>query len=193
MRDIDIRCALREEMARMHNGEPDTLIVEELGLCQGVARVDLAVVNGTVHGYEIKSERDTLARLPSQTGVYNRTLEFVTVVAAKSHTASARLLIPQWWGIWEATKRSSKVELRIVRKARRNPRLDSYAIAQLLWRSEALQALSERGLSCGMLSKSRRQLWECLASSVTIAELGSIVREQLKRRGESWRVLVRPS
>ena len=34
--------------------------VEELGVCRGRVRVDVAVVNGTLHGYEIKSDRDSL-------------------------------------------------------------------------------------------------------------------------------------
>jgi len=63
MRDIDVRRKLRVEVERSHECEFDTLIVEELGLCQGIARVDLAVVNGSVHRYEIKSESDTLTRL----------------------------------------------------------------------------------------------------------------------------------
>ncbi len=61
MREIDIRLALRAKLEKLHPGESDTLLGQELGLCQGFARVDLAVVNGTVHGYEIKSEQDTLA------------------------------------------------------------------------------------------------------------------------------------
>src|ERR1700761_2097597 len=87
MRDIDVRRALLTEMDRIHPDRSDTLVVEELGICQGVARVDLAVVNGTVHGYEIKSERDTLARLKAQADIYSKALEFVTIVAAPSHIA----------------------------------------------------------------------------------------------------------
>jgi len=58
MREIDIRRALLADVRQRHRDEPDTLIREELGVCQGIARVDLAVVNGSVHGYEIKSEQD---------------------------------------------------------------------------------------------------------------------------------------
>jgi hypothetical protein len=39
MRDIDVRRKLRVEVDRPHLYELDTLIVEELGLCQGIARV----------------------------------------------------------------------------------------------------------------------------------------------------------
>src|SRR5579859_6616820 len=98
MRDIDIRQTLMNEMCRLHQGDSETLIVEELGLCQGIARVDLAVVNGSLHGYEIKSERDTLARLPGQTDIYNRALDFVTLVIAPIHSEKIGNIVPSWWG-----------------------------------------------------------------------------------------------
>src|SRR5438045_2701845 len=99
MRDIDIRLALRSSIEREHGGDADTRIVEELGLCQGIARVDLAVINGNVHGYEIKSEHDTLARLPAQTHTYNQVLDFVTIVTAPAHAHKIRCIVPKWWGV----------------------------------------------------------------------------------------------
>src|SRR3954469_15133629 len=106
MRDIDARRALRQEVKRRHQGETDTLVVEELGVCQGVARVDFAVINGSIHGYEIKSERDTLVRLPAQSDAYSRALEFVTIVAAQNHLHKVVEAIPDWWGIWTVIRGS---------------------------------------------------------------------------------------
>jgi hypothetical protein len=191
MRDIDIRRALRVEIKRLHSGEPDTLIVEELGLCQGIARVDLAVVNGSVHGYEIKSEQDTLARLPNQKDIYNRALDFVTIVAAPAHVHGVDKVVPPWWGVWIVIEDRDKGVLRLERsrKPRRNPGIDPFALAQLLWRDEALQALTDHGLATGLRSKPREELWRRLASDVKVEELGDIVRERLKRRGGDWRSL----
>lgn len=193
MRDIDIRRALRQEMANVHSTEPDTLIVEELGLCQGAARVDLAVVNGTVHGYEIKSEQDTLVRLPGQIDVYGRTLEFVTIVTSSAHVGKIRQMVPRWWGIWSAVPDENGLQLKKSRKSQRNPNVDPFAVAQLLWRDEALEALTERGLIAGMRSKPREELWRKLASDVPLDELSNVVRECLKRRGVEWRVPLSPT
>ena len=66
MRDCDIRKALRKRLEEAHKGESGTRIVEEFGLCQGRARIDVAVFNGFINGFEIKSARDTLKRLPGQ-------------------------------------------------------------------------------------------------------------------------------
>jgi hypothetical protein len=188
MRDADIRRALLKEMNARHGGEPDTLIIEELGLCQGIARVDLAVVNGSVHGYEIKSERDTLDRLPAQSAVYSMTLEFVTLIAAPAHLEKVQELIPQWWGIWSAAHKKGAISLSVKRQAARNPNLIPFALAQFLWRDEALQVLIDHNLSTGMKSKSRKELWARVSTSFTLEELGDIVRKCLKSRGEAWRV-----
>ena len=193
MRDIDIRRALRTEMRRVHSGEPDTLIVEELGLCQGAVRVDLAVVNGTIHGFEIKSDQDTLARLPVQSDVYSRTFDYVTLITAPAHMRKAKAIVPKWWGVWTATERDGRVSLKETRRPRPNPVADSYLLAQLLWRDETLQLLEERGLAKGVRSKPRDVLWRRLATAFSAAELGAAVREVFKCRGPGWRAPASPT
>lgn len=192
MRDLDIRRALLKTMARLHEGDPETLIVQELGLCQGTARVDVAVVNGSLHGYEIKSERDTLVRLRGQSDVYNLTLDFVTIVAAQTHAEKISSIVPPWWGIWIAIQVGDDLRFEKRRKHRRNPDLSRFALAQLLWREEALQALADHDLATGMKSKTRDKLWRRLAELETEV-LGNIVRQQLKQRGTDWRVVAQPS
>ncbi len=191
VRDIDIRLDLIAEMKRRHGGDPDTRIIEELGLCQGIARVDLAVVNGTIHGYEIKSERDTLARLPGQVAVYNKALDFVTIVAAQSHVARIADIVPWLWGVWSVARSRQRFWLKRSRKAQRNPQISAFALAQLLWRDEALEALTEYGLAVGVRSKAREFLWDRLASKLTVKELGDIVRARLKARHADWRSVAR--
>lgn len=189
-RDFDIRKALRQELTRLHSSEPDTLVVEELGLCQGFARVDLAVVNGSLHGYEIKSDRDTLGRLPAQAEIYSRSLEFVTVVASPTHLIEMRKLIPKWWGIWTAKDCKGVVSLKQRRKARPNPNVCRLALAQLLWRKEALNILTSRNLATGLKSKARQELWLRLSTELPLEELSNVVRTNLKDRGGSWRAPV---
>jgi hypothetical protein len=186
MRDIDIRNKLSREMERKHRGT-DTRIVHELGLCQGMARIDIAVVNGTVHGYEIKSEQDTLVRLPGQVKIYSRTLEFVTIVTAPGHALKISNLVPTWWGIWIADEGGDGVRFEPEREPLPNPNIDAFALVQLLWREEAFQVLNERGLSRGLRSKPRGDLWRKLASELTIEDLAAVVRGCLKLRDAAWR------
>lgn len=188
MRDIDIRRALRRDVDSLHGDDPDTIVVEELGLCQGLARVDVAVINGTVHGYEIKSERDTLARLPGQSDTYNRIFDFITIVTAATHTYKISKAVPKWWGISVAVSKGNTVKIERKRAARLNKHVDPLSLAQLLWRDEALEELVALGLAEGVRSKPRRELWKRLATSIPVGQLGAIVRRRLKQRSPRWRL-----
>ena len=74
--DLIIREALRIKIQDDHKTDP-ALIIEELGVNHGSARADIAAVNGILHCYEIKSDRDTLLRLPGQIKAYNAVFDQV--------------------------------------------------------------------------------------------------------------------
>lgn len=186
MRDVDIRPVLLEQLRTQDCGGAETLVVEELGLCQGKARVDVAVVNGSLHGYEIKSERDRLQRLSGQQEVYSRVLDFVTMVVSPRHLVKVESSVPYWWGISRVVYEGEFIKIHRVRSPKKNPEVDPRALVQLLWRDEALELLSEIGLN-GSLAKNRRSvLWSILLDNFTVNELRIAVRQKLKRR-QNWR------
>jgi len=188
MRDSDIRIGLHRELERAHRHyASETLFIDELGLCQGNARIDLAVVNGSLSGYEIKSERDTLQRLPHQVEVYSRALDNVTIVASESHIDKTIGLIPEWWGVIATVPDDGEIAFRLVRQQQINPGVDPYSVAQLLWRSEVVMILDDLGIKKGVAGRSRRVLWQTLTDTLPIDELRDCVRRTLKVR-ERWRV-----
>ncbi len=191
MKDIDIRKALLKKLEKKSCLDEGTLIIEELGLCCGEVRVDLAVVNGYIHGYEIKSEQDTLKRLPNQLKIYCRTLESITFVVNYDHLENVKRMIPSWCGILQANNNEGRVELVQIRRSLRNPSLDPTSIVQLLWRDEALEILRERHLHQGIVSKPRAVLWNRLVECLSIDELCSVIRFKLKTR-QGWRVVPQP-
>lgn len=121
MKDIDIRRALFAGALKQHQYEPDTRIVEELGLNHGEARIDVAVVNGVIHGFEIKSQKDTLERLPTQLPVYSASLDYVTLVVHESHVKKACALIPKWWGVQVVKGTAENVTFQQRRSSKPNP------------------------------------------------------------------------
>lgn len=187
MREIDIRNALRDQVRSQHAHESDTLILDELGLCQGISRVDIAAINGSLHGYEIKSPNDTLERLPSQKEVYGKSLDYVTLVTAREHLSKAQKIVPKWWGLVIPTRQGSAIDFELIREPQRNKEVDRFALVQLLWRDETLRELETLGVDRGLRSKPKQVLWDCLANCVELAVLGVIVRTALKRRGTIWR------
>lgn len=184
-RDFDIRIALRAELREIHAHEPDTAIIDELSLRQGDARVDLAVVNGSLSGYEIKSDRDTLTRLPRQLAVYDACFNTMTVVVASRHVDGCFKAVSETWGIWEAIPNAGGVKFEVRRHARINPQIEAKSVVQLLWKEEALNSLAELGIRPDADLK-RRDLWKHLVASVSAHELFQIVRDRLRARGD-WR------
>ncbi|MBN9683630.1 sce7726 family protein [Corallococcus sp. NCSPR001] len=188
MRDIDVRNALHAKVLDEHHGDPNTLVLDELGLWYGVARVDIAVVNGRMHGFEIKSDRDTLDRLPEQARIYGRVLDRVTVVVGHIHAEAVRHIIPEWWGIKVATRGPrGAVHFADLRAPTMNPAVDPVAVAALLWREELLEILDGMGAARGLRGKSRDVLSRRLVELLPLDDLRATVRARLKVR-PLWRV-----
>src|SRR5436309_5269309 len=101
--DVQIRTALKSKLLVRHKNDSDTMIIEELGVHHVALRIDLAVVNGELHGFELKSDRDTLSRLREQAKAYASVFDRVTLVLGKRHVRRALEMIPDWWGITVVT------------------------------------------------------------------------------------------
>ncbi|XSG81233.1 MAG: sce7726 family protein [Methyloligella sp. ZOD6] len=186
MRDLDVRLALRRKVLADHVRDQDTLVIDELGLAHGAARVDLAVVNGWLHGFEIKSDADTFRRLPSQVEAYGTVLDKVTLVVGGRHAHSAGSHIPEWWGIKVATAGPrGAIHFQEQRAPRLNLTVDALKVAGLLWRDEAVSILLKHHVP-GVRSKNRQQLGCLLAEHLPLATLRQEVREALKAR-VGWR------
>jgi hypothetical protein len=185
--DRDIRKALLKLLREEHAKDSQTLIVEELGVCDGEARVDVAVLNGSMSGFEIKSERDSLARLQSQVQRYARCFDSLTLVAPARHLNHARETLPAWWGLTEVTvERAGKWTLKVWRQPETNTNVDATSIVGLLWRSELFSILESRGLDRGIRSKPMRYAKERLVEHLSVQEIREEVRRALKARGD-WR------
>jgi hypothetical protein len=183
MRDRDVRQALTENLRALHDGAPDTHIRHELGLEHGQVFVDVVVINGELHGYELKSDSDTLDRLPRQVQAYGAVLDKATLVVGASHLDEALAIIPSWWGVEKAVARpDGPVQLKRHRKARANPQQQPLAVAKLLWRDEVLDVLESLGAARGLRSKPRKVLYERLVELLPPVALREEVRHRLKSR-----------
>jgi hypothetical protein len=184
LKDSHIRAALRAKLSsRVSSG---SFLVDELGLCEGEVFVDVAIVARELEGFEIKSDVDSLKRLERQSAAYSRVLNRASVVVTERHLDFALDAVPDWWGVLLAFPNGESAKLTIVRKPKRNPAVDSFALAQLLWRDEVLAQLQMLGRAKGFLSRPRRELWERLVEELSVRQLQQVVCDQLRRR-EGWR------
>jgi len=183
MRDADVRSAVLADLGAKYAGDCDTRIVEEMGIWSGSVRIDVAVINGRLHGYELKSARDNLDRLDRQVELYRQVFDRVTLVTADKHVYKAYSKIPEWWGISIAALSSNgKISVRESRAARRNPELVPIQVARLLWRDEALAILERCGLDKGYRSANADELALRLVEFIPVTTLRREVRTALKSR-----------
>jgi len=193
MRDRDVRLVLHRRLDAQHQGDPGTRILHELGLRHGTRRVDIAVVNGSLHGYEIKSDSDTLNRLPGQVETYAAVLDYATLVVGERLAGHARKKLPKWWGVEVASINATGcISLQPSRSAGFNPKINPIALAELLWRSEAIELLAGLGVSPKILRMPRATLYRELAFNLRLDELREAVRSKLKMR-TAWRDRTQPS
>lgn len=178
--DKIIRTALKEDLINIHRNDPHAKVIEELGVTHGAVRVDLAVVNGVLHGYELKSDLDTLYRLPEQMRLYNTVFDQITLVVGKNHVFEAIKLVPDWWGIIIAKvlDPNGVVSFIDIREPEKNNAVDSVSIARFLWREEALDILEKMNKAHGIRSKSRKIIYERLAKELD----KDLLRDEVRRR-----------
>ena len=186
-KDIEIRAALHYKKLKVYRSAPDTIVVDELGLSHAKVRIDVAVINGCVHGYEIKSSLDTLHRLPAQLELYGQCLEKLTLVCAPRHLEQVERIAPKWCGILKAEKGArGAVTFTTVRRTASNAQIDPVQLAHLLWRPEAMALLSRFESRKNMLNKPRKELYKALAAVMTIPQLTTAIREFMQLR-QAWR------
>ncbi len=105
----------------------------ELIIDKHAVRADVVLCDAnSLRCYEIKTEKDTLSRLPKQLDSYLRHTDYVTVVAATKHINAVLSRVPPYVGIYELTSFSGSVEVRVVREAAGSPLTDATAMLSLL-------------------------------------------------------------
>ncbi len=67
-----------------HECDHDTKVVQEMGVWNGTVRIDIAVINGELGGFELKSDSDNLLRLPAQAELYSRVFDRMTSLLVRS-------------------------------------------------------------------------------------------------------------
>lgn len=183
-----IRVAFKENLIKLNEADEEAKVIEELGVIHGAARVDIAVVNGIIHGYELKSDLDTLYRLPAQMKFYNSVFDQVTLVVGKNHLHEAIKIVPEWWGLIVAKidESGDAVNFFDIRQSEENPKKESISVAKLLWRHEALLILEKNNQAKGVRSKTREVIYKRLANTLDQEVLRKEIRKCLTTR-TNWR------
>jgi hypothetical protein len=179
--DKTIRPSLRSYLENKYQHNKSVAIID---VNHGSARVDMAVMDGIIHGYEIKSDKDSLMRLPLQIEAYNAVFSSVTIVTGRHHLEAVIDIVPEWWGILLAKTGATHTVLTEIRDCLPNDAQDPVALARLLWREEALGILQTMGEDKGFRSQPRGVIYKKLASLLDVQELQELVQKALFTRAD---------
>jgi hypothetical protein len=177
LNDARIREALLRKLAKQ-KARPRA-VLEELHVHNGRAIADVVTLHSEAHCYEIKGATDRIERIVAQGIYYNSAFRRITLVTTESNLKRARKLAPKFWGIIVAVD-DGEVRFRHVRAARRNPNFEKRSAAMMLWKSEMLELVSDKGAEL----KPRRLLAELIAETRRELELSMSICDLLLGRRE---------
>lgn len=190
MYDSDIRAALRGRLETRLQDKPH-LLVPEVEVRWGTpVRIDEMLITDQVTGYEIKSDKDSVARLERQIRGYNPFVQRAHLVVGNRLRAHATALLPPWWGIWLATPGATGVKLKEVRKARRNPEFNPIMLTTYMSRADLtahLRELGETRLSARNVDEMRFLLLDRLGPTKTARAAITVMRTREDWVAKSWR------
>jgi hypothetical protein len=175
--EAEIRPPVRSH-ALESTGHPSQTL-DEFWIPVSNERADVVSISTRLAAFEIKSHRDTLARLPRQAAAFERVFEQCTAVVSTRHLDEARSLLSGKWGIIEISSDSGAMLLH--RPALDQPALDLEIVVRLLWRDVAFQLLEALKLA-PKPTATRPALWRTLLREVDGVDLYRLICETLLNR-----------
>lgn len=187
MRDHIVRAAFHRTVLKTAHLDHNTFVVDELGLKNGAVRADIAVLNGKLVGYEIKTDKDNLNRLPSQVNAYSEIFDLAYVITGRKHLNKVLEHLPEWWGVYTIELDETETfGFTCLRPAEINNSRNAYSIAQLLWKAEVAELLESRFNCVVRQSWAKTKLYDLLVAQCDLYTLGQIAITILKNR-QGWR------
>ena len=180
--DVCIRPEARLKAAvidKLYNGahvDRDSVVVSEMVVDNWARRADVVLANGKLWCFEIKSELDSLSRLPGQISTFAKSFEKLIIVVAGKFEEPARAMLPDGVGLWVE-------DVDGVLKERIRPRispLSKSAAINAMTAAELRRLLACNGLSPGAGAQ-RAQLCE-MAACLPAADLANAARDAIKLR-----------
>lgn len=176
--DASIRTPLLSWLRQQHPDHLTAKMLEEFKMPRPSARIDVALVNGEMAGFEIKSDRDTLNRLTVQIPAFSKFFDRVSLVTTPRHLKDAKSKIPPWWGI---VVFGDDGRFRVVRTSRRNKNVDVRALLFALSKKELIQVARMADAILATTLK-KETMVEVLTSTIASSVICNLAREVIKIR-----------
>jgi hypothetical protein len=175
----EIKVAVIDYLNRK-NALQDGVVINEFPVANWSRRADLAVANGKLQAFEIKSDYDSLRRLDGQIALFATRFDKVVVVTTSRFLSAAVERLPPYVEIWEAFRDNGSIDLRIARRGQTREIKNRHILASYLQKPELVSLLRSSGIEANA-ALSRDEM-EALLVGVPLVRLRSFVLDRLKQR-----------
>lgn len=181
-----IRNYVKSQIPRLVRSNTKALLIEEMEVCSGRARIDLAVIGDCLIGIEIKSPKDDITRLPGQIKAYSQCFDLVVLVTDETLAQKADVLVPTWWGLVIGEYKDGRIRYRFERRPEPNPNLNLDMLLALLWRDEMGALMSDLMGEAPKPRTSKKTMRAELVARIEPRILHHASLQKLRERAE-WR------
>lgn len=177
--EAHVKAAVIDRLLTGSHVDDDAVLISEMTVANWSRRADVVLANGKLWAFEIKSDADSLARLPGQITAFCTYFEKFTVVAAERFEATILAMIPEGVGVWIVNAEGT-VKQKI---APRQAQLSKAAYISLMTATELRRLLTANGFRAA--KEAHRVDLERTAAGLPTSDLASAARDAVKRRHRS--------
>jgi len=150
---------------------PKSNLLSEVRINNGLAIADFVSIGVTsIHGYEIKSDKDKIVRILKQSKSYDVVFNKISLITTYTHYEKALDTIPPYWGII-IVGNNPKNKVHYYRKAVNSPFFSKEKALSTLWRDELLNILFKKNIDEKSKNRaSRSKLIDTLCNNLSATE-----------------------
>jgi len=182
--DKDIR-----EIFTMHYTKryPKSNLLNEVRINNGLAIADLVSIGvKTTHCYEIKSDKDKIARVVEQSKSFDIVFKKISLITTLTHYKKALTIIPPYWGIIIVSN-TPKTKVRYYRKAVYSPYFSKQKALHTLWRDELLNIILLKDINEKSINRlSRSKIIDVLCNNLSTTEICRLTNLFLLNRQQNY-------
>jgi hypothetical protein len=190
--EADLKAIVLNYLREENGGKRTSIVANEYRLGNTAVRADLAVLGNEFIGVEIKSERDSLKRLPTQVAAYSRYFDRVIVAVSDRHLANL-----DWKGLREAEVWKISESGRVSVASQRSKLPELYCLSDLMTSAQRARYGLDRSVSADVAAlafetefrrrfgDTSEKFWSSVGSGkVSASHVGLLSR--FRDRRESW-------
>lgn len=153
----------------------------------GKSRADIVMIGEKeIVGFELKSDRDSFARLKRQMVDYENNFDRNFLVVGEHYAEKAKEILPEYWGIIKVYDECGDgIKAVLIRDAKKHPKKTFKNMLKrqmtFLWRTELIAIVKEYKLG-GVSAKNKTKLRDVIISNLDIDLVKDLMIEQLMER-----------